>query len=689
MSFPPRARRAAAAVISGVALAAALLLTGPARVHIPVGDDFAHSAPARVTGVHASETHYGWTMRWTDGWARIEWPSVFGFVPVRAELILACFPGRDGDQVTITVDGSHVSRHTMGGDWDHVTVGVPASQGPLILDVRSLTHHVPNDPRALGVLVRSVTLENGGVRTVLRGTPWWQVLVVALVGALTVAAGASAGGGMAGGIGALLLLGGLLAWARPSGLQASALVAFAGAAGLGTVTRALLVRHTADGRVATLTAVGVALPFLVLTLVVTRYFVDVPRWDVWELVPLIAKYYEGALTLGDIWGPHNAHRPATGRLLLLANVAFARWNHWIDLAMNLIVGALQMLVLVAFVAHTQRRTTRVHPASLVAVAVLVFTLMQWENWLHGWQVVLLVGALAVTASLLLLTDGGASTSRTAAAAGLGLVGTASFASCLLVWPLGALAILLRRTPGWPRQLAGWIVISIIVVAAYMWGLPRDPAAAPEGAFAGWSGLLLLVRGVLVGVGTPMVYRVGAFMGPSGWLEWSVYAAGAAACLLALAVAVVRWRSDDARECTWLFPVLLCLFGIGAEAMAATGRVWMSVQAMSASRYVVFGSCVWIGLTLLLAMSVRGEPRAWRVGRAVLLAVLTAVAADNWRHPAPHMEALYLHSSQGRAALLRDDIHAAASVLYPDPGLLQARRAVLETHGLSVFRPGAR
>src|SRR5690606_7212693 len=152
-------------------------------------------------------------------------------------------------------------------------------------------------------------------------------------------------------------------------------------------------------------AVGVALPFLVMATVVSRHFVDVPRWDVWELVPLIAKYHDGTLTPGDLWGAHNAHRPTTGRLLLLGNVALARWNHWLDLAMNFAAAALHLLVLAIFVARTRHCQSRVHPGSLAVVAILIFTLMQWENWLQGWQVVLLIGALAVMASLLLLTEG--------------------------------------------------------------------------------------------------------------------------------------------------------------------------------------------------------------------------------------------------------------------------------------------
>jgi hypothetical protein len=82
-------------------------------------------------------------------------------------------------------------------------------------------------------------------------------------------------------------------------------------------------------------------------------------------------------------------------------------------------------------------------------------------------------------------------------------------------------------------------------------------------------------------------------------------------------------------------------------------------------------------------------RSSRRGTAALLVVIALLAGDNWRHVLTHMEAHYLSSSQARAWLLGDDIHAAASVLYPDAVVLDRRRDVLRTHGLSLYRPGAR
>lgn len=681
--------RALLAAASGVAFAGVLVLSGPSRVVVPIGAEARTATPARVTGVHASERQYGRLVRWTDGRARIEWPRVVGLQPVAVELSFASFPGRTGDQVTITVNDTHVSRHAMSGDWDVVSVPVPEATGALTIDVWSLTHHAPGDPRTLGVRLDTMTLHNGGLATTVTAATAWQVLMLVLAGALTFVVAASGAGRVSVGLGAVAALALVLWWGRLWSLQSDSLRALGATLALGGIIHAVLVHGGTPRRQAMLTAAGASLPFLVLAALIVQHFVDVPRWDVWELVPLIERQREGTLTFGDLWHAHNAHRPLTGRVLLLANVMLTRWNHWYDLAMLLTAGALQLVVLASFVARTQRRTASVHPAGLVVAAWFVFTLVQWENWLQGWQVLLLAGALSVSAALLVLAEGETSWSRTALAATLGLCGTASFASCLLVWPLGAAAIGLRQAPGWRRQFAAWLVLSAAAVAAYMWGLPPDPSAGPEAFALTWLTVRRLVAGVLVSVAMPALYRPGAFAGPAGPLEWAMVATGAAACALAALTTYRRWRDDRARETTWLFPVLLVLFGLGAGALAALGRAWGGVQSMTASRYVVFGACVWTGLVLLLAIRgpVVSTTRRW--GTIALLLVIAMAAADNWRFAMPHIEAHYLSSSQARAWLRRDDIHAAASVLYPDPAVLEARTEILRKYHLSLYRPGAR
>lgn len=676
------------ALLAGLACSLALVLSGPNRIVVPLGAEAADIAPARLLGVHASERQYDRRVRWTDGLARLRWPAVIGLHPAAVEITLASFPGRAGDQVRVTVNQGDTTRHTMSGDWDTLRVPVTDTQADLTLEVTSLTHVAPGDARRLGVRLHSLALVNASWTTILGATPWWHIALLTLVGALTVTLGARLTGHLIGGLVACAGLGMGLWATRLTTLHAASARAAVATLCLAGVTGFVLTRGGVGWRTACVVAVCSTLPFLVLATVIPQHFVPVPRWDVWDLVPLIEESYAGTLSVADLWRSHNAHRPFTGRTLLLANVWLTRWNHWVDLALLLATAALQFLVIVAFVARTRRHAARVHPASLVVVALFVFTLVQWENWLQGWQVVLLVGALAVSAALFVLTDCRVTWSRTIGAGLLGLMATASFLSCLLVWPLGALAIVARRANGWRPQLLQWSALTVVTIAVYAWDLPPDPSSRNMAVFATWDGLRALVGGILVSVGTPALYAPGVFMGETGALEWGIVVTGGAA--MAVATGLTMRHAIDARggHPTWLFPALLCLFGVGAGALAALGRAWLGLQAMTASRYVVFGAYVWIGLALLLAMSRAGGHRSARIVRLAALSAIAVLAALNWRPAMPHVEAHYLSSSQARAWLLRGDVHAAASVLFPDPFLLEERAAVLRQHRLSLFRPGA-
>jgi hypothetical protein len=54
-------------------------------------------------------------------------------------------------------------------------------------------------------------------------------------------------------------------------------------------------------------AIGASFSYLVIQ---TRtYFIDVPFWDEWVLLPFIALRDRGALTLSALATPHNEHIP--------------------------------------------------------------------------------------------------------------------------------------------------------------------------------------------------------------------------------------------------------------------------------------------------------------------------------------------------------------------------------------------
>lgn len=688
-------RRCSGALTAGAAgllLLVLLVGTAPSVVDVDVGG----AEPVTVTGTHLGEEHYGRRIRWTDGRARVDWPGVLGVVPVEAEVELASFPGRHGDQVAFTA-GHRVTRHTLGADWDVVAVPVPPMGEPFALDLQSTTYSAPGDDRQLGVRLDRVSFVNGSLWRAFGALVWWQALVVVLVGALCWQAGewlspATGSSGsrqrLAWAAGVLVLACAAIAWWRLWLLQPSGLRALLGAAALGLGLAALLRRDEQVSRpLAALVGLACAATWLVMAMWSVSHFVDVPRWDIWDAVRLIEKHYAGTLQAADFWSAHNEHRPMTARLVILPNVVLAHWNHWYELAALMATAALQLLLVASFVSRTQRHADRVHPLALVVVGVLVFSATQWENWLRSYHVHIVIGAVAPVGALLVLSTAPSTWPRLALAAALGVLGELSFGSGLVVWPLGALAIVARRDAGWPQRLGVWAVVSAVAVALYFPGLPHRPGLSEVTVGSGFD-VVRIVVGTLVSVAMPIVYVPQAFAGPTDATQAAIVGGAALAVAASAVLLWRRWRADTARTCLWLFPTLLIGFGLGASLLAAMGRVSMGLYALTASRYIVFSACFWVGLVLLLAMA---SPSRRRTGlpSAIALTVLGLAAAVAWTGALPYMDADVLAGRRAREALRRGDVGAAAAVLYPDGPALERMRGVLLEHRLSLFRPGAR
>ncbi len=688
-----RAAHPLAAVWAGIAMLALLLVCTPRAVEIDIGG----IEPATLTGVYASDQDYLRRIRWTDGRARVEWPGALGVLPARVDVELASYFGRAGDQVLLSTGAPPLTRHTLTGEWDVVSLPVPEGHRRVVLDVLSDTHDPPRDDRVLGVRLDRIAIVNAPWWQVMSTIVWWQALVVVLLGAtawraglwLETADGPSAAtprGGVA--VALACALTALLWWGRPWLLQPSGLRALAGAAVVGVALAVVLRRgrHLPRRLVAGVALVCSAI-WLAMALGSLTFFVDVPRWDIWDSVRLIEKHHAGTLTLADFWSAHNEHRPLTARVVIFASVWLAHWNHWIELGAQLAVYALLLMLVASFVVRTQTHRLAVHPASLVAIAVVVFSATQWENWLRGYHVHIVMGAVATVAALLLLCVGPQRPSRLAGAMGLGLVAELSFGSGLIVWPLGAVALVVRRGQGWPARLAVWSVVSALAIGLYFPGLPHRPGLSEVAVSSGFETLRVAV-GALVSIAMPLVYAPDVFAGPADIRQAAVVGVAGLAVVLAFGLIALRWRQDVAVEYTWLFPALLVAFGLGSGTLAAMGRASMGLYALTASRYIVYAGCFWTGLFLLLAMRPAGVGRVWSRTAAIVSVALAMTAAMSWAGAVRYMEADAAAGRRARAALLRGDIAGASVVLFPHGPELARMTEVLRRHQLSVFRPGA-
>jgi hypothetical protein len=148
------------------------------------------------------------------------------------------------------------------------------------------------------------------------------------------------------------------------------------------------------------------IPLLYLAIMVAAYHVDVPYWDQWTLVPLIAKSHKGALTFQDLWTQHNEHRLLFPRLLM---ITFARLSAW-RIAWELTTTILFAVGTFAVIGIRLIKAGRGRNGGLVklvwvlpAIALLSFSMSQWENWLWGWNLQIMLAVFLLATAIMLLT----------------------------------------------------------------------------------------------------------------------------------------------------------------------------------------------------------------------------------------------------------------------------------------------
>jgi hypothetical protein len=686
-----RLRLAATALVAGAVMAAGLGLLAPGVVHLEMDG----SDAALIEGVHAPERMYARVARWSDGGAHVEWPGQFGVEPVAVEIELAPFFGRGGEQVELTV-ARRVLRHTIAADWETVRVPVATLARDLVVDIRSEVHRAPSDPRPLGVRLDRVTIVNGSRTTSWVRDGWPSALMLIVVGALAWLAGHWLGLGTDGAwrqgsaVAAVCVVAAGLHAARAWMLTQSGLLLLAGACALCVAVLVLLHRSGAVTRgTALAVAVACAAAWLANALVTSWYFVDVLRLDAWETVALVEHARNGTLRIADLWAPHNEHRPLTGRLVALAAARWSHWNHWWEFAALQAVAAIQVLAIAGYVT-APRRAWRVQPAVLVATAACFCATTHWETWLRGFSIHILLGVLAPSLALLVLCQRASGWVSLALAAIAAVIGQLSFGAGLLVWPIGALVIVLRRQGAWRPHVGAWLILGLVATALYLPGLQVHPGASANlGLTISAAGLLRMAAGVLVTLAMPVYYVPGLFDGGPSAQQAAVITAAGGSLLAWVALVVLRWRQDAAREHAWLFPAALGAFGLGACLLVSAGRVSGGLLAMTASRYLIFAACFWSGLLLLIGLhtDARGGPARMAV-RGLAGACIAAIFVASMG-ALPYMAGERERVRRARLQFLRGDVGAAAVVLYPDPYKLQHMRAVLQHHRLSVFRPGAR
>jgi hypothetical protein len=339
-----------------------------------------------------------------------------------------------------------------------------------------------------------------------------------------------------------------------------------------------------------------ALPGLWLGYLIFSYAVDVPFGDQWDgIAPLFVKMRSGTLGFSDFFAFHNEHRIFFPRLLIFPLAKLTNWNVRAEVALIWVLACLCALNVWRLSRVTGFGTVSSRWWLLLFANVLLFTPMQWENVLWGFQVGFFLPLVAMTA-LPWAACGRKRLGNFALTMVLCLISTFSIASGFCSWLLCAPLLLFlgekRKTRDEVITWTIWIAVALASVVIYFHGY-KGPGLHPNQ-------LEVLQEPV------PACQFILAYLGnpfSSGTeidhqLLAQVTGAILLAALAAVATYVWRWRKDRALVAQTLPWMALSSITLCNAVLTMFGRLGYGIGGALQSRYISFSVLLPIALLFL-------------------------------------------------------------------------------------------
>ncbi len=167
---------------------------------------------------------------------------------------------------------------------------------------------------------------------------------------------------------------------------------------------------------------------------VWTHSVDVPYWDQWDYVHLFVKLDKGTLRFADLFAQIEEYRQFFPNLLFVALGWLTSWNVRYEMLISFLLACL-----VSFnVYRLSKATINDSNAALclllfLAANSLIFSPVQYLNWLNGIQIIYFVPVACITACLAIAYTNLKLTTKFALCMCLATVSTFSSANGLLCW----------------------------------------------------------------------------------------------------------------------------------------------------------------------------------------------------------------------------------------------------------------
>jgi hypothetical protein len=401
-------------------------------------------------------------------------------------------------------------------------------------------------------------------------------------------------------------------------------------------------------------------PIVFIGFIIERYGVNVPYADEWSNLILVEKWDAGQLTFADLIRPHNDHRIFIPRLIFLVSVKMAHGNVRAEMFFSLFLGGLTS----AGILYLLRRTIGSGWPRVLAlwalVNVLLFSPVQAENWLWGFQSQILLSNLCIVGAVIAVTANLRDATRMTLAALFALAGTLAFGQGLLIWPIIALLMIARGEKRRPIFIWGGVTLAILGGSLLLYHGKDLTRAAPHW----WDYPVFFVAFL----GAPLA----RIPNPNPMVLPVVIGVSLCAAFSGRLVSCLR-RGLAKRDGVWF---ALGLYPIGGAVLAAASRTHSGAGHALDSRYTTIATLLLVSL-IGLAGSLSFERPSTKRKLAALLATSGCLVlyALNFIFAFRYLEVHRAFRSHGKAALEFSKVLDADKILRSTLLLLEDRETV--------------
>ena len=433
-----------------------------------------------------------------------------------------------------------------------------------------------------------------------------------------------------------------------------------------------------------------ALPALYIGWFVSRYGVEVPSMDDWDMAPLVAKAQTGELTFRDLFKQQEEARTFFPALIFILSGLDGRWDVRDGMMLSVVICA---VTTVGVYLLLRRSGIGIVATALVfwASSLLIFSPAQFELWLFASGFPSFIPAACIVGALLACETRWSLGVKFATSALLAVISTFTLAHGMLAWGLTFPVFLAgHRSARWKRWFGAWCALAAAAAGAYFYGY-RKPAHLPD--FAPALPAADYVQFLLAFLG-------GTFAYAADGQHRSAVAAVVGGVALTMLVATGVYSALRLRDAAFSRRVLpwfaLAMYSVGSAVLVVLGRGAFGLEYAISSRYVTFSLYALVALAALFAI-IRSDVAKRQSGswsRVVLAAAILLGSAGTYLYVAHLQTAVgILHSIAARNRLARSAIVFSPAldtsaiikrINYPDPNFAIARATRLDE--LRILRP---